>query len=181
MKARFQLIVNESSGDILHLGSTNSEDEDNLQDTLSKHGKVYSCDLYGTPDYKIDLNDIKWNIDKKFDTIVAGEIIEHVRDPINFLKNCYDLLKDGGKIIVTTPNATSLSYLSNPNWCVSFDNVLCHIHCFTSGMLEALIKDAGFKNIQLKYLNSYSKNPITIIVGGLIPRVRGGLIAVATK
>jgi len=40
----------------------------------------------------------------KFDLIVAVEVIEHVTDPNNFIKECAGLLKSSGRIILTTPN-----------------------------------------------------------------------------
>lgn len=183
MNKRFKLILEATSGETLHLGSHSSEGNDNLQDRLNQlgKGKIYSCDFYGNPDYKVNLNSAFWNINKKFDTIIAGEILEHVRNPIHFLMNCNKLLKSGGKLILTTPNATSLSYLINPTWCVG--NIIDpgHISCFTSGMLDLLLQLSGFKEIKIIYLNSYSKNPITKIIVYFIPRLRGGLIAIAKK
>jgi len=43
-----------------------------------------------------------------FDAITAGEIIEHLEDPINFLRDCHSALKPNGKIILSTPNPNSL-------------------------------------------------------------------------
>ena len=37
------------------------------------------------------------------DVVISTEVIEHVYDPRGFLRNCYDLLKPGGIIILTTP------------------------------------------------------------------------------
>ncbi len=42
-----------------------------------------------------------------FDIIYAGEIIEHLYNPDNFLEKCYKILKKDGKIIITTPNLTN--------------------------------------------------------------------------
>jgi len=39
-----------------------------------------------------------------FDTIVAGEIIEHIENPASFLKGCHKILKEDGRLLVTTPN-----------------------------------------------------------------------------
>jgi ubiquinone/menaquinone biosynthesis C-methylase UbiE len=39
-----------------------------------------------------------------FDTILAGEIIEHVEQPLQFLRNCRRLLKSGGLLVLSTPN-----------------------------------------------------------------------------
>jgi SAM-dependent methyltransferase len=38
-----------------------------------------------------------------FDTVVLGEVIEHLRDPATMIDRCLSLLRDGGRIIVTTP------------------------------------------------------------------------------
>ena len=44
----------------------------------------------------------------KFDTILALHILEHLDNPINFLKTLKSLLIDKGKIIIVVPNAESL-------------------------------------------------------------------------
>jgi SAM-dependent methyltransferase len=178
---RFELILQLCRGEILDLGSTNYERGSSLNQLLGENHRVYSCDLYGNPDYKVDLNSKAWNIPRKFDTIVAGEIIEHVRDPIQFLKNCYKLLRPNGIIILTTPNATSIQYTVNPNWCVGSKNNLCHIHSFTSGMIRVLMENAGFNNIKTKYLNSYSKNPLSILASKIFPRLNSGIMAAGVK
>jgi len=40
----------------------------------------------------------------KFDIIIATELIEHLQNPAEFISLCTNLLKDKGKIIITTPN-----------------------------------------------------------------------------
>ena len=48
---------------------------------------------------------------RKFDAIVALEIIEHVANPSLFLHHCVAALKPGGSIILSTMNKTAKSYL----------------------------------------------------------------------
>jgi len=43
-----------------------------------------------------------------FDYIIIGELIEHIGNVENFLKECKRVLKRGGKLIGTTPNAVEL-------------------------------------------------------------------------
>lgn len=46
----------------------------------------------------------------KFDTIVAGEVIEHLANPGLFLQRARWHLNDGGVIVLTTPNPFSIAY-----------------------------------------------------------------------
>jgi 2-polyprenyl-6-hydroxyphenyl methylase/3-demethylubiquinone-9 3-methyltransferase len=41
--------------------------------------------------------------DKKFDSIIMAEILEHLTDPERFIEKAYKLLKDDGRLIVTVP------------------------------------------------------------------------------
>ena len=43
------------------------------------------------------------------DAIIAGELLEHLLDPISFLKECNKVLKKNGKIVLSTPNPHSFT------------------------------------------------------------------------
>jgi 2-polyprenyl-3-methyl-5-hydroxy-6-metoxy-1,4-benzoquinol methylase len=43
-----------------------------------------------------------------FDVIFLGDVIEHVFDTDQLLRNCYDILKPGGFLLLTTPNVASI-------------------------------------------------------------------------
>jgi cyclopropane fatty-acyl-phospholipid synthase-like methyltransferase len=52
-----------------------------------------------------DLNeDFSGLISKRPDIITAIEVIEHLENPVHFLKQCSRLLKPDGKLLLTTPN-----------------------------------------------------------------------------
>lgn len=40
----------------------------------------------------------------RFDCVIMTELIEHVENPKEFLRAALDMLKEGGKLIITTPN-----------------------------------------------------------------------------
>jgi SAM-dependent methyltransferase len=42
------------------------------------------------------------------DVVIAGEIIEHLDDPGSFLSLLHDLVRPGGELVLTTPNASGL-------------------------------------------------------------------------
>ncbi|MEN9390166.1 MAG: hypothetical protein RLZZ283_266 [Candidatus Parcubacteria bacterium] len=52
-----------------------------------------------------DLNERLPLEDESFDLIIASEIIEHLIDPAHFLSECFRLLKRGGVLVGSTPNA----------------------------------------------------------------------------
>jgi len=43
----------------------------------------------------------------KFDYVIANQVLEHVNDPLRFLKDCKSRLFSGGKIIFASPNVDS--------------------------------------------------------------------------
>ena len=57
------------------------------------------------------------SFEDRFDTIVAGELIEHLSNPGRFLEGCQKSLKPNGRVILSTPNPFSpmysLMYLKN--------------------------------------------------------------------
>jgi len=59
--------------------------------------------------YDIDLNS-NWSeiLPNKYDCVFAGEIIEHVFDTDQFLKNIKAVLNKDGFLVITTPNVASL-------------------------------------------------------------------------
>jgi SAM-dependent methyltransferase len=42
-----------------------------------------------------------------YDLVLVAETLEHVPDPVSFLRGCRELLREGGTICVTVPNACS--------------------------------------------------------------------------
>lgn len=45
-----------------------------------------------------------FTLDRKFDVIAAGDLIEHLEDLRGFLTSCAKHLRTGGKLLITTPN-----------------------------------------------------------------------------
>src|SRR5690606_22916056 len=44
-----------------------------------------------------------YHFEEKFDTVILGEVLEHINDVYSFFSKAVEQVKDGGKIIVTTP------------------------------------------------------------------------------
>jgi 2-polyprenyl-3-methyl-5-hydroxy-6-metoxy-1,4-benzoquinol methylase len=92
----------------------------------------------------------------QFDTIVAGELLEHLESPGLFLEGCRRNLKDGGKLILSTPNAFGLvwliSYLKNRH---TYDRIfnLEHTCWFDAQTLRQLLERKGFQTRSVSFVD----------------------------
>ncbi len=69
---------------------------------ISKEAIGFARSQFGEYFEVSDLKDYK--DEKKFDLIIATELIEHLPDPVGFVQKCKGLLEKEGRIIITTPN-----------------------------------------------------------------------------
>lgn len=78
-----------------------------------------------------------------FDIIVTYHVIEHIQDPISFIKKIYEILKQGGKLIVGTPDFDSgCARLFGDNYRLLQDKT--HISLFSSDSMHRFLRDHGF-------------------------------------
>lgn len=89
----------------------------------------------------------KAKIDSQADIIVCFEVLEHLTDPYLFLNKSFELLKQGGLLILTTPNSDSLdiNILQNKSEQVPFD----HIRLYNPKALKLILDKIGFSKIEI--------------------------------
>jgi 2-polyprenyl-3-methyl-5-hydroxy-6-metoxy-1,4-benzoquinol methylase len=107
--------------------------------------------------YKVIWGDCeKLNLGEKFDVIIAGELIEHLANPGNFLEGVKKHLAPGGKLILSTPNVyyfwNILSIIFR-GWVPVHKEHTCWYELTT---LTQLLERYGYKVIKLKYIEGYS-------------------------
>lgn len=85
-----------------------------------------------------------------FDTVVAAEIIEHLENPAAFLRGARKVLKDRGRLIISTPNPYHLPTLVanmlfiRPEFTAHKTHDPYHINLFTYRNMITLIEHCDF-------------------------------------
>ncbi len=125
---------------------------DALSESFKLHGQI--------PFFPVDLNsDFSETIPGKFDAISATEIIEHLDNPRHFLLQCRKLLKDSGKIFITTPNidspmAKAYYVRTGTFWMFSdeYYNGVGHITPISRWLLLKALGEVGFQVLRVDSL-----------------------------
>lgn len=98
-----------------------------------------------------------FSLNERFDTIVAGEIIEHLERPGDFLACARRHLKPGGRIVLTTPYAFGFmfvlyAWVKYPKTCSNPEHVTWYCPATLRAMAErvGLTVDACFTIVSLR-------------------------------
>ena len=86
---------------------------------------------------------------ESFDCVIASEIIEHVINPEDFVKELFRVVKKGGKLIVTTPYKEKLIYYLCVH-CNKKTPAHAHIHSFDEKKLESLYQEKDLESFWFK-------------------------------
>jgi len=85
---------------------------------------------------------------RRFDAIVMNHVIEHVVDPVRFLRTCLQMVRPGGTLICVTPNASSWGHRAfGVDW-MALDPPR-HLTLFTLSSLQTAAKLAGHPDPQV--------------------------------
>jgi SAM-dependent methyltransferase len=95
----------------------------------------------------------------QFSVVSFLDVIEHLTDPISEMKESFRILRPGGLLVMTTPNARGLiqkvvqakRWLFRQSWC-PIDNVPWHLWGFTSHTLSVCAEKAGFVTKEVAWL-----------------------------
>lgn len=97
-----------------------------------------------------------FDLNAKFDSIVAGELIEHLSNPGSFFEHCRTHLKENGQVVVSTPFTFSLLYVlyavfKYPSTCQNDE----HAMWFCPKTLMELASRYGFRAVYWELIEDY--------------------------
>lgn len=111
-----------------------------------------------------------------FDVVVMTELIEHLPDPMPFLRRAAEVLRPGGLLYMTTPHGRGLSgRMLGANWSVLRPPE--HLHLFSIDSARRCLTEAGFSRPRV-YTQGVLPHEIVAMVRSKIPardrRARNG-------
>jgi len=86
---------------------------------------------------------------QKYDIVTLNQVIEHFSDPVNVIRNCYDLLSTNGLISIATPNIQSFTAKIRQE---DFDYLIPpeHLSYFSINSLKSILIRNRFRIIKIK-------------------------------
>ena len=115
-----------------------------IERAAARADRVYQGDLSALPP------------EQRFDCIVLVSVIEHVHNPVDYLRKLRERLRLGGKVVIATPNVDSIfRRLLGPRW-PAFQVIPEHVTFYNGATLSALFEKAGFARVtSLPYVRAY--------------------------
>jgi SAM-dependent methyltransferase len=97
-----------------------------------------------------------------FDTLIYGDVLEHLKFPWITLRDQRPLLRAGGRVFCSTPNIghrTAISRLLRQRWDYETEGLFdyTHLRFFTRGSVEAMFRSAGFQTVKVESLHPTSR------------------------
>jgi 2-polyprenyl-3-methyl-5-hydroxy-6-metoxy-1,4-benzoquinol methylase len=118
-----------------------------VNEEVAQKGKLYYDKLMIEDVEKISLPFEK----EHFDCILYGDVLEHLVDPWQVLKNHHAFLKKGGTIICSIPNIRHYRIMKKlffkGKWEYTKDGIMdkTHLRFFTLDSIQGMLEKAGFE------------------------------------
>lgn len=114
--------------------------------------------------------------ERRYDAITMFQTLEHLNDPIAYLRKCHALLKEGGLLFVEVPNLRTIDRLFDPEILERIFSVPYHLFMFDPSSLSFALEKSGFSIVKERvYLSARIGRLITSILGVFRTNVRNNI------
>jgi dolichol-phosphate mannosyltransferase len=140
----------------------------------------YARDVTGVTVHEGFLSQNRAKLQSQYDAVVSWDVLEHVRNPLTFVKECADFLPPGGILCLSTLDIDSWApRLLKRHWPWLMD---MHVQYFDRHVLADLLTRAGLELVRVEPYTHYAR--VRYAVSGalrLFPRVLERPLAAATR
>lgn len=110
---------------------------------------------------------------EKFDYIIMGDVLEHLRDPWSAIANIKLMLKKNGKLIISIPNVLHISIFEqmfSGEWEYEDAGIMdrTHLRFFTAKSIRKLIEDNGMSIVNMDGVYVQLPNKYNAMIDGLL-------------
>jgi 2-polyprenyl-3-methyl-5-hydroxy-6-metoxy-1,4-benzoquinol methylase len=109
---------------------------------ISEHAARNAMNIFGLDIHQMSIQDFSRSHSEKFDLITMWDYIEHPDDPLADLLCCFEILSEGGYVVIKTPSISALEYEVFEGYYHSFKQE--HLNYFSPNSLAQLLILAGF-------------------------------------
>ena len=96
-----------------------------------------------------DVNALRTQETEPFDVVTAFDIIEHVQNPADFLRDIHEILRPGGVLAISSPDTGHfLRYLMGSKWPML--QPMQHTVLFSRRGIAALLERCGFQDVHVE-------------------------------
>jgi 2-polyprenyl-3-methyl-5-hydroxy-6-metoxy-1,4-benzoquinol methylase len=124
---------------------------------LSKNARTACEREFGIQPFASSLKE--FDSSEQFDSIVFFDVLEHIHDPMNALRNIHAMLKPGGLLVLAVPNSASwVLKLLGTRWeDLQRANSGEHLYFFNRETLNQILEKTGFEVLEIKTMGRYFK------------------------
>lgn len=120
-----------------------------------------------------NIDDRNLDFGVKFDYVLFGDVLEHLRDPLGTLQFTKTLLNDGGMVLASIPNLMNITVIEdllNGNFTYTDTGLLdrTHIHLFTYNEIVKMFEEAGYSIRNMTFASTKTSEEQDEFIGQLL-------------
>lgn len=89
-----------------------------------------------------------------FHVVTLFHVLEHIRNPVRFLQQCFELIMTGGCLLIEVPNSRDELLNQQEQYC-NFYWQRAHLSYFDRASLELALRKAGLSNFTVRGVQRY--------------------------